>query len=380
MRAMMARTAMDLLNERLAAQCITPSAFAAPRDVVGWLGAMQGQDYAGTKWAVALRCSNDRVAESDVERALSEGSILRTHLMRWTWQLVLPRDVRWMTALVAPRLIARVASRYRALGLDDTTIRKSNTLLDKATRDGRSRSRDELAELLERAGISTEKERLSHLLGRAEMDGILCSGPRRGKQFTFAHLDDRAPPAGRAPPRDASLAELARRYFRSRGPATLADFVWWSGLTVADARTGIDGIRPSLVSERRGSVTYLHSEERPPMRPRSTARTRAEPRDAVLLPPFDEYIVAYRRREELLDARQARRLNAGGGMLNPAVAIGGKVIGTWRRELAPNAVVIAIDLFEAPSATQRQGITRAAERYAAYLGLEARIARIARKK
>lgn len=379
---------MDLLDDRLAAQCITSSPFAAPRDVVEWLGAMQGQDYAGTKWAVALRCSGERVAENDVERALAEGSILRTHLMRWTWQLVLPRDVRWMTALVAPRLLARVAKRHQGLGLDAATIKKSNTVLDKATRDGQCRSRDELAFLLARAGIPTENERLSHLLGRAEIDGILCSGPRRGKQFTFAHLDDRAPLEGRPPPREASLAELARRYFRSRSPATLADFVWWSGLTVADARTGLDGVRPSLVSERRGSVTYFRCEERPrtrtiarsPARSRSGPRVRADAQDAVLLPPFDEYLVAYRRREELLDPRQAKRLNAGGGMLNPSVVVAGKVAGTWRRELAPGAVVMAIDLFATPSAAVRRTVIRAAERYAAYLGLEPRIARIARKK
>jgi hypothetical protein len=369
---------MDLLAPRLAAQCITDSAFAAPRDVVAWLGAMQAQDYAGTKWAVSLRCSGARVAELDVERALAEGSILRTHLMRWTWQLVLPCDVRWMTALVAPRLIARVAKRHQGLGLDAATIRKSNALLDRATRDGQCRSRDELAKRLERAGISTEKERLSHLLGRAELDGILCSGPRRGKQFTFAHLDDRAPLRGRAPTLDASLAELARRYFRSRGPATLADFVWWSGLTVADARAGIDGLRSLLMAERRGSFTYFQSQETE--RARGPKRSEAQPPNAVLLPPFDEYLVAYRRRDELLDPRQAKRLNAGGGMLNASVIHGGKVAGTWRRELARGSVVVAVDLFASPSASERQAIARAAERYAAHLGLELRIARIARKK
>jgi hypothetical protein len=335
--------------------------------LVRWLGAVQAQDYAGAKWAVGLRLSDRELGEASVERCLAEGTILRTHVMRWTWQLVLPEDVRWMLALVAPRLLTRAARRHRELDLDAATFRKSSTLLEKTVRDGRHRTRDELAAVLAKAGISTAKERLSHLLGRAEIDGVLCSGARRGKQFTYTHLDHRAPTRRSPLARDEALAELARRYFASRGPALLADFAWWSGLSASDARAGLEAIRSSLVSDVIDGHAYFHWAE---------SATVAAPKGAChLLPAFDEYLVAYRNRDALLDAEHAKRLNAGGGMLNPAVLVDGRVIGTWRRELAPAAALLEVNLFETPTAKLQQTIARAAARFGHFLGVETRIER-----
>jgi hypothetical protein len=354
-----------LLERRLLAQQLARPAFAEPRDVVGWLGAVQAQDYAGAKWAVGLRLS-EHIAETAMERAIGDGTILRMHLMRWTWQLVLPQDVRWMLALIAPRLVARAARRHRELDLDAATFRKSNRVLERALRDGRHWTRDELAALLDQAGISPAKERLSHLLGRAEIDAILSSGARRGKQFTYAHLDHRVPSQRTPLPREEALAELARRYFQSRGPALLADFMWWSGLSASDARAGLEAIRSSLVSEVRGSDTYFRAELPPRV---------AQHKDAChLLPAFDEYLVAYRKRDGLFDPDHAKRLNAGGGMLNPSVILDGRVIGTWRRELARADVAIAMDLFQTPTPKEQRAIARAAKRFGSFLGVEARMA------
>jgi len=359
-----------LLDQRLSAQQLVRPSFAAPREVVAWLGAMQAQDYAGAKWAVGLRLSDRGITEAAVERAIASGALLRMHVMRWTWQLVLPEDVRWMLALVAPRLVARAARRHRELELDAATFRKSHAVLEKALRDGLHRSRGELAALLGKAGISTAKERLSHLLGRAELEGILCSGARRGKQFTYVHLDDRAPKQRIPLTRDEALAELARRYFQSRGPALLADFVWWSGLSAPDARAGLEAIRSSLVSEVVDGRSYFRAE--------TAVRLARQKNVCRLLPAFDEYLVAYRDRDAVLDPLQAKRLNAGGGILRPSVVLDGRVIGTWRRELARAAVTVEVDLFERPTSEQREAIDAAAKRFGDFLELDVKLARVAR--
>ena len=361
----------NVLAARLDAQRITRSGSRTPQELVKWLGALQAQDYAGAKWALGLRLGN--VTETDIERALAEGHILRTHLMRWTWQLVLPEDVRWMLDLVRDRLVVRTARRHRQLELDAATFCRSNDVLDRALRDGRHATRDELAARLEKAGISPAGERLAHLLGRAELDAVLCSGARRGKQFTYMHLDHRAPQRRTAWQRAEAVAELTRRYFQSRGPATLADFVWWSGLSIAEARAGLDAIRSSLVGEIvDGDRAFSFGVNR--ANPKRTARTHDAGRlGCQLLPAFDEYLVAYRKRDAIIAPRDAKRLNAGGGMLRPSIVFDGRVIGTWRRELTKGSVAVDLHLFERPSRIERDNLARAVEAFGRFLGLDAEI-------
>jgi hypothetical protein len=270
-----------------------------------------------------------------------------------------------MLALVAPRLVARAARRHQALELDAATFRKSNAVLERALRDGRPRTRSEIAVLLGKAGISTAGQRLSHLLGRAELDAVVSSGARRGKQFTYVHLDHRAPPQRAPLVREEALAELARRYFGSRGPASLDDFTWWSGLTTSDARTGLESIRSSLVGDAVAGRTYYRSHAR--------AALSASKGACHLLPAFDEYLVGYRDRAALIDPKHVTRVNAGGGMLNPSVVIEGRVVGTWRRALDRSGVDIEVDLFERPSEDRQRAIRRAAKRFGEFLGLEARV-------
>jgi hypothetical protein len=364
-----------VLAARLDAQRITRPGPRTAQELVKWLGALQAQDYAGAKWAIGLRLGS-AATEMDIERAIAEGHILRTHLMRWTWQFVLPEDVRWMLDLVRDRLVVRASRRHRQLELDAATFCKSNDVLDQALRDGGHATRDELAARLEKAGISPAGERLSHLLGRAELDAVLCSGARRGKQFTYMHLDHRAPRRRTPWQRDEAVAELARRYFQSRGPATLADFVWWSGLTIAEARAGLDAIRSSLVTQTIDGDRAFSLEENRAKTKRTAGSRYTERLGCQLLPAFDEYLVAYRKRDAILAARDAKRLNAGGGMLRPSVVFDGRVIGTWRRELTKGGVAIELHLFEHPSRIEQATLTRAVETFGRFLGLAAEIAGI----
>jgi hypothetical protein len=351
---------------RLIAQQIARHSFSAPSDIVSSLGAVQAQDYEAAKWAVGLRLPLRSAKLERIERALAEGAVLRTHALRGTWHFVAPADIRWILALVGPRIIARNSRRYRALALDAATFRRSRTALEKALRNGGHLTRDELAAALGRAGVSAAGPRLSHLLARAELDALICSGAPRGTRATYALLDDRAP-SPRAPlARNEALARLARRYFQSRGPATAGDFTWWSGLTASDARAGLDAVRSTLASDTKDGRTYWRSDE--PL-------ARASVHTAYLLPAFDEYLVAYRDRDTVLDRAHAKRLNAGGGMLDPCVVSGGRVIGTWRRAVERTTVTIEVDLFEEPTSRVHRAIAAAGEHYGAYLGLDARLLR-----
>jgi hypothetical protein len=358
-----------LAAQRLAAQQIARRTFTKPAELVGWMGAIQAQDPLASRWAVGLRLGGAGGAAAGakaIETALADGSVLRTHVMRWTWQLVTPTDLHWMLPLVAPRLMARAARRHRELALDARTFRRAEAAFTHALADGAHRTRAELGAALRAAGVAPDGQRLPHLLGHAELQGLICSGAPRAKQATWALLAGRAPRAGTALTRDEALAELARRYFRSRGPASVADFAWWSGLAPVDARAGLAAVAPELTSETIARVTYWRGRRAP----RVSAAALA---DAYLLPAFDEYLIAYRDRTAVLSAGDARRINAGGGLLAPTIVVGGRVVGTWRRTLGRGLVTIALSLFGKPAPRDRSRIEAAAARYGAFLGLETKV-------
>jgi hypothetical protein len=335
---------MNVPALRSARQQISRHDFRSARDVVAWMGAIQAQDPLGARWAVGLRLPPGSVTETDIARAIDEGQIVRIHAMRFTWQLIAPEDVRWMLALLAPRILARAARRFEQLGLDAKTIARSNRAIAKALRGGAHLTRAELKDVLTGAGLSPEGQRLPHLLGCAELEGIAGSGALRGKQPTWALLDERLPET-KPRSRDAALRELAVRYFQSRAPATTADFVWWSGLPPADARSAMEAAG---------------------IDPQATGRT---PEPGVhLLPPFDEYLVAYKDRGAVIDAKHAPRVNAGGGLLAPVIVADGRVVGTWRRTLGKTDVTVEHDLFSKQSSPPRRALEEATQRYARFVG------------
>lgn len=327
------------------------------------MGAIQGQDLGASRWAVGLRLPG--LPETAVERAISDGAILRTHVFRGTWQLVTPADVRWMLALVASRLVAGRAGRERELGLDAATFRRSRAALARALAPGRHLAREELAAALEAAGIRAEGPRLSHLLQRAELEGLVCSGELRRRRATFALLDARAPPPRTPPRRDEALRELALRYVRGRGPVTVSDFTWWAGITVADARAGLEAARPAIATEAiAGQVQWRALE----------GAGGPRPGVAHLLPAFDEYLVGYRDRSAMLDGEHARKVNAGGGLLAPCVVAGGRVIGLWGRTASRRKVEVEVEALEPGAPAFTRAVAAAGRRYAAFLGLPVHVA------
>src|SRR6266487_145758 len=351
-------THLNIAQQRLHNQLITQQTFEKADDVVRWLCAVQAQDYAAAKWALGLRMQNS--TDDMIEQAFTDGTILRTHVMRPTWHFVLPADIRWILMLTAPRVLATIAYYDRTLGLDDTVFTHTNTVLAKALQGGKQLTRAELASVLQQAGIATDNvQRIGHVLMHAELDGIICSGARRGKQFTYALLDERAPQA-RTLDRNEALAEFARRYFTSRGPATLQDFVWWSGLTVADARIGLEMVTSQLLYEIIDGQTYWFSP--------STSPAKDLSQTVYLLPNYDEYIVGYTDRSAVFDASDMQHLDARGNVLfQHTIVLNGQVVGIWKRTIKKDEVILTPSLFTTLNGAETRALAASAERYGAFL-------------
>jgi hypothetical protein len=349
----------DICRRRLAGQFLTTNGPARARDVVEALGAVQAQDYSGAKWAIAQRTRD--ATDTSVERELDEGEILRTHVLRPTWHFVLPSDIRWMLELTAPRVAAAMAPANKRLELDRDVYRRANAAFAKALAGGACLTRAELRTHLERARVKiTSGQQLAHLMMQSELDGLICSGPRRGKHFTYALLDERVP-ASPGLSRDEALLELTRRYFLTRSPATARDFAWWSGLTVSDAKLGITLAGRDLEPTTLGGQQYWIAAAAP--RPARSART------VHLLPNYDEYFIGYRDRSAIADRLGHAKWVMGGNALIPHVIVaGGQLVGMWRRTLEQNRTVLTLSLTTRLSASETKGVQAAVQRFSKFLG------------
>ncbi len=345
---------IDIPRHRLHNQGLARPAFRTAAGVVEALGAVQAQDYAGAKWALGLRMPG--ATDADIEQAFTHGEILRTHLMRPTWHFVAAADIRWMLELTGPRVHAGNAYRYRQLELDETQLKLSRSLLEKGLLGGRQLTRNELRLILEQGGIpALEGQRLAYIVMQAELEGLICSGPRRGKQFTYMLLDERVP-QGKTLERDEALAELVRRYFTTHGPALIKDFTWWSGLTASDARRGLEMVHAHLEQERIDRQTYWF--------PNTGLPAGEQEQAAYLLPNYDEYTVSYRDHSAVFDPAFLDRL-----VFSHVLVLDGRVAGTWKRSLQKRAVQVEIEPFEALSAAGQRAVESAAHRYGVYLEL-----------
>jgi hypothetical protein len=345
----------DIVRRRLANQRLSRSSLRAPAEVVSWLGAMQSQDYPGAKWAIGLRAP---VTDDEVDRACDEGLIVRTHILRQTWHFVARDDIRWMLALSGPRVNAISAHYYRKMELDERTFTRSRNILERVLRDGTSLTRNEIGAALRRAGIVAAGIRLAFLTMRAELDAVICNGPRRGNQLTYALLEERVPPA-KPIDRDAALAGLARRYFTSHGPATLKDYVWWSGLTVRDAKAGIDLAASSLVREDVGDFTYWSAGDRLP-------RPAAAP-IAYLLPNYDEYLIAHKDRHLVVSRGSGDGVTRIKDPFVHHLVVDGRLAGSWTRTMRDGSVAVECATYVTPDHGRRRAIDAAVARLGQFM-------------
>jgi winged helix DNA-binding protein len=348
---------LDVLRHRLHNQRLIGAPFESPEAVVRALGVVQAQDYTGAKWGVGQRVR--RCADADVEAAFARGAILRTHVLRPTWHFVMPEDIRWMLALTAPRLKRAMAPYDRRLQLDDALYGRSAEVIAAALEGGRHLTRGQLGDALAVAGIEASGQRLGHLMMRAEVDALICSGPRQGKQFTYALLDERAPPASPLG-RDEALAALTARYFTGHGPAQLADFAWWSGLTLADAKRGVALAGDQLATATIDDRTYWFA---PLAKPAPLRKPLL-----LLLPNYDEYLIAYRDHRHAFDPATARKIGVRDIVFANLIVRNGEVIGGWRRLAEKGTLIVECRLLVTLAPPEREALEAAAAALGRFAG------------
>jgi hypothetical protein len=351
--------AENVVRRRMHTQHLWGPPLTAPEAVVRSLVAMQSQEFGPAKWAVGQRTAN--ATNSDLDRAYATGAILRTHILRPTWHFVAASDLRWLMKLSGPRVKKLNAFMDRQLELDGELVSRTNALLAHAVEGGNYLTRRELAARLIDAGVPASGQRLAYIVMRAELDAVLCSGAPRGKQHTYALFDERVPPGANFD-RDQALAELTERYFSSRGPATLRDFMRWSSLTMTDGRRGLE-----LAASR---VEQVHLDGRTYWFTPSSSSSRANPPSprVDLIQIYDEYVMGYGESRDLIQFPGVGTGLFQGRVTYPhAILLDGRLIGHWRSVLTPRSVEIDTRLHRPLEAAETLAIADAVERYARFV-------------
>lgn len=350
---------MNIPNIRLLNQQLLNPLFREPKELVSWMGAMQAQNYSIVKWAVGMRLKSATIQA--VEKALHEGEILRTHVMRPTWHLVAAEDIRWMLKLSAQRIISANDSFAKGYDLDipNELYTKAHDLLEKILCGKKSLTKQEIAEHFNRSGIVADNRRMTRFMARAEQEGIICSGEDRGSKCTYALLEERVPPMPELT-KDESLARLARSYFRSHSPAVLQDFIWWSGLPISDAKQAVYLIASELTTEQWKEQTwYIHD----------TCRTRGKLSGHIhLLPSYDEYLLGYKDRTDVLPLEHYSKAFTNNGLFFPIVLHNGQVIGNWDKSVKKKSVDLAYFWFAPDVCSDEELLEQAKQKYAQFLG------------
>ncbi len=351
---------MNVLARRFCNQRLVASRLRDPAALVSWMGAVQAQEYPHARWGLGLRLAN--VSDAEVAAAFDDGRILRTHILRPTWHFVAPADIRWMLSISGPRVHVFNGFSYRQGSLDAKARARGADIICRALEGHRHLTRKELATHLKAARLPSAGQHLASLVMHAELEGLICSGPRRGKQFTYALMDERVP-AAPVVDTDEALGRLVEQYFSSHGPATIRDFAWWSGLTTAQAKRGIGVAGPAL--DRReidGREHWFAMNQHV---------SRARPALVHLLPCYDEFLIAYRDRQWSTSPGFSADRYGPANVFVHQLLIDGKVRGAWRRDVARDGVTaVTVRTGDRLSATERTALEAAVERLARFLGHE----------
>lgn len=352
-------TLTEIARSRLINQQITETHLKSVKELVHWMGAMQAQDYAMSKWAIGIRMPG--LTETLIEAAIDKAEIIRTHLLRPTWHLVSKDDVYWMLELSASKIRASAKARHKELELTESILNKSNKIIEKALA-GNNLTREGLMAILAGAGIKTNENRSSHIMLNAELEGLVCSGVGENKKHTYALLEERVPIVKKLSKEEA-LETLASRYFASHGPATLQDFSWWSGLSAADARQAFEMAKPALISESIGTQTFW-------MRGVANFSGMASNTSVLLLPAYDEFIISYTDRSAVLPLKHQKKAISINGFFKPLIVVNGQITGLWKRTMKKDKVIIEPDFFKANDKKSRALISQASASFGQFLTKE----------
>ncbi|MDL2303200.1 winged helix DNA-binding domain-containing protein [Dysgonomonas sp. OttesenSCG-928-D17] len=341
---------------RLANHLLAGSELKTPREVVSWMGAIQAQDFNMGKWAVGSRLPG--ISDREVEDAVNKGEIIRSHILRPTWHFVSRDDIHWMLELSAPRLKATGRTYDKMIGLTEDITTRAHKLLRNILEKEPNQTRQELGEKFVEAGISINASILNHIMFNAEQAGLVCNGVVRGKKQTYDLLERKVPKT-EVFDKDEALRKLAYKYFRSHGPATLQDFIWWSGLTAGDSKKALEMIRPDFIFETVGDSTYIfHS---------SCLDHQIEDHLVHFLPAFDELFVSYKDRKEVLATDHHKKVIVSNGVFKPTIFYNGQVIGIWNRIVKKNQVISEPSCFSEPNKKMLKLIDKAAQEFNNYM-------------
>lgn len=348
----------DILYNRLHNQGLAQNIFSRPGEVVSWLGAMQAQDYPGAKWALALRIPG--ATDDIIEQAIDNKEIVRSWSLRGTWHFMSPDDIRWILQIAASRISSLYASYYRKLGLDKAMLSKCYKVMEQNMRDGNLLTREEIAAALQKKKIATHDMRLSFMLLHAALHGLICHTSRRKKSFTFGLLDEWVP-ANQKMSLNEAITSLTKKYFISHGPATVQDFAWWSGLTVSEAKKGIDRAGTVLRCEVVDGVSYYMSAD---------GYATGKPKGVFLLPGFDEYFIAYKDRNLIMNTEYTRKMMAvKNGLYSNTIVVDGVIAGMWKRTINKDNINMELNLFEKLSAAKSRELDKAIKEFGKFAGL-----------
>lgn len=343
-------------NIRTHSQQLASPVFEDPKALVSWMGAIQAQDYQMSKWAVGSRLQSGSL--QTVDEALKRGEILRTHVLRPTWHLVAAEDIRWMLKLSAGRIKSAYASYAKVLKSDITEKQygQFNELVVRILEGNKSMTKQEIEAEVNQRGMETEDRLIERLIGNSEIEGVICSGVDKGGKPTYALLDERAPQMAEIPKEEA-LARLASRYFQSHSPASLADFSWWSGLSVTEAKQAIELIKSELITDTNNLFVHESYKEVTPLQ-----------NDILhLLPSFDEYLISYKDRTAVLDLEHHPKAFNRFGTFYPVVLHNGKVVGNWNKSIKKGQVVIEPTFFNPKYRVGKELIQKAENRYKSFI-------------
>lgn len=346
-------------NIRMHSQQLASPVFEDPKALVSWMGAIQAQDYLMSKWAVGSRLQSGSL--QIVDEALKRGEILRTHVLRPTWHLVAAEDIRWMLKLCAGRIKSAYASYAKMLKSDITEKQygQFNELVVRILEGNKSMTKQEIEAEVNQRGLKTEEHLIERLIGNSEIEGIICSGVDKGGKPTYGLLDERAPKAVEIHKEEA-LARLASQYFQSHSPASLADFAWWSGLSVTEAKQAIGLIKSELITYTDNILAHESYKEIAPLQ-----------NDILhLLPSFDEYLISYKDRTSVLDLEHHPKAFNRFGTFYPVILHNGKVVGNWSKSIKKGQIVIENTFFDPRHRISKELIGKAENRYKSFIWVQ----------
>lgn len=354
--------AKEIARRRIGNSRLTGDRFAAPDDVVRWHLAMQAQEYGPAKWSIGQRSTG--LVDAEVEEAVAAGSIVRTHVLRPTWHFVARDDIRWLLALSGPRVQQGNAGRNRQLGLDARTLTRTEKVVTSTLQGGNRLTRDELAKEFDRRKLDRGGQRMPYLLMHCELVGLIGSGGRKGKQHSYALLDERVPAQPRPLGRDDALVELVRRYLGSHGPATVKDVSWWSGLTMTDIRHALDLLGDEVARDDVDGLSFVSASSERSTRPPAAGGVH-------LLQTYDELVVGYTESRFHGEAVGDLAREAWNDRTYPTgvFLLRGRVFGHWRRTLDAKRIRVAIHTYADATAADERSLGAATRRLGRFVGL-----------